>query len=166
VERVKGYQQTWASQKAMNKRKVWVEPLFGEGKQWHGMGRFRLRRLGKVNCEALMIASGQNLKRLLQKRGWGRRPFPAQALALTLPLEREPEQARRHTRWKRSPASIAVAFLVAGGTRRSRGGAVDEPFVSDQQQKYTFYIYSIIYFKSIISIEWQLSPFLLYEEKT
>jgi hypothetical protein len=46
VERVKGYQQTLAYQKALNKRKVWVEPLFGEGKQWHGMRRFRLRRHG------------------------------------------------------------------------------------------------------------------------
>ena len=44
------------------------------------MRRFRLRRLWRVNCEALMIASGQNLKRLLKKRGWGRRPCPAEAL--------------------------------------------------------------------------------------
>src|SRR5260370_17318579 len=60
----------------MGKRKVWIEPLFAEGKQWHGMRRFRLRQLWRVNCEALLIASGQNLKRLLQQRGWGRRPFP------------------------------------------------------------------------------------------
>lgn len=40
------------------------------------MRRFRLRRLWKVNGEALVIASGQNLKRLLKKRGWGRRPGP------------------------------------------------------------------------------------------
>src|SRR5260370_40870975 len=39
VERVKGYQQTLAYQKALNKRKVWVDPRFGEGKQWHGMRR-------------------------------------------------------------------------------------------------------------------------------
>jgi hypothetical protein len=51
-----------------------VEPLFAEGKEWHGMLRFRLRLLWRVNCEALMIAAGQNLKRLLKKRGWGRRP--------------------------------------------------------------------------------------------
>ncbi len=40
------------------------------------MRRFRLRRLWRVNCEALMRAAGQNLKRLLKKRGWGRRPWP------------------------------------------------------------------------------------------
>lgn len=80
LERVKGYYQTEAYQKALRKRKVWVEPLFGEAKEWHGMRRFRLRRLWKVNCEALIIAGGQNLKRLLKKRGWGRRPFPAEAI--------------------------------------------------------------------------------------
>jgi transposase len=87
LERVKGYHQTPAYQKAMNKRKVWVEPLFAEAKDWHGMRRFRLRLLWRVNCEALRIAAGQNLKRLLKKRGWGRRPFPAEAVfALFLAL--------------------------------------------------------------------------------
>ena len=80
LERVKRYHQTQAYQKAMNKRKVWVEPLFAEAKDWHGMRRFRLRRLWRVNCEAQVIAAGQNLKRLLKKRGWGRRPFPTEAL--------------------------------------------------------------------------------------
>ncbi len=41
LERVKGYYQTEAYQKALRKRKVWVEPLFGEAKEWHGMRRFR-----------------------------------------------------------------------------------------------------------------------------
>jgi hypothetical protein len=48
------------------------------------MRRFRLRRLWRVNCEALMIASGQNLKRLLKRRGWGRRLCPAEALLAPL----------------------------------------------------------------------------------
>jgi Transposase DDE domain len=39
--------------------------LFAEAKERHGMRRFRLRRLKKVNIEALLIASGQNVKRLL-----------------------------------------------------------------------------------------------------
>jgi Transposase DDE domain len=41
----------------MNKRKVWVEPLFAEAKDWHGMRRFRLRRVWRVNCEAQVIAT-------------------------------------------------------------------------------------------------------------
>ncbi len=76
LERVRAYHMTEPYQKAMRKRSVWVEPLFAEGKDWHGMRRFRLRRLWRVNCEALMRAAGQNLKRLLKKRGWGRRPWP------------------------------------------------------------------------------------------
>jgi hypothetical protein len=80
LKRVRAYQPTSAYKKALRKRQVWVEPLFAEGKDWHGMRRFRLRLLWRVNCEALMIASGQNLKRLLNKRGWGRRPCPAEAI--------------------------------------------------------------------------------------
>ena len=76
LDRVCAYHETAAYEKAMGKRKVWVEPLFGEAKDWHGLRRFRLRRLWKVNIEALLIATGQNLKRLLRKRGWGRRPWP------------------------------------------------------------------------------------------
>jgi transposase len=76
LDRVRAYHRTAAYEKAMGKRKVWVEPLFGEAKDWHGLRRFRLRGLWKVNAEALLIATGQNLKRLLQKRGWGRRPWP------------------------------------------------------------------------------------------
>ena len=80
LDRVRGYQETEAYKKAYRKRTVWVEPLFAEGKDWHGMRRFRLRRLWRVNCEALMRAAGQNLKRLLKQRGWGRRPYPAEAM--------------------------------------------------------------------------------------
>ena len=76
LDRVRGYHQTAACQRAMAKRKVWVEPLFGEAKDWHGLRRFRLRGLWQVNVEALLIATGQNLKRLLRKWGWGHRPWP------------------------------------------------------------------------------------------
>jgi transposase len=76
LERVRTYHTTEPYKKAMRKRSVWVEPLFAEGKDWHGMRRYRLRRLWRVNCEALIRATGQNLKRLLKKRGWGRHPWP------------------------------------------------------------------------------------------
>jgi hypothetical protein len=80
LDRVRAYQPTEAYKKALRKRQVWVEPLFAEAKDWHGMRRFRLRRLWRVNCEALRIAAGLNLKRLLKKRGWGRPPYPTEAL--------------------------------------------------------------------------------------
>jgi transposase len=83
LERVQAYHQTVAYRKAMSKRKVWVEPLFGEAKDWHGLRRFRLRGLWKVNCESLRIAAGQNLKRWLSNGGWGRRHGPWGSLALS-----------------------------------------------------------------------------------
>ena len=112
-ERVKRYHQTSAYQKAMDKRKVWVEPLFAEAKDWHGMRRFRLRRLWRVNCEAQIIAAGQNLKRLLQKRGWGRRPFPTEAVAAIPPASSQADGPARHDRLKSQRLSIAVASLAS-----------------------------------------------------
>ncbi len=149
VQRVKGYQQTFAYQKAKNKRQVWIEPLFGEGKQWHGMGRFRLRRLWRVNCEALMIASGQNLKRLLQKRGWGRRPFPAQAVALMPPVDWEPKQSLRHNRQKHERPSIAVASVRTRETLRT----VEEVQIS---------LFSLLTSKTISSCLFYISYFKNY----
>jgi Transposase DDE domain len=67
----------------VRKRAVWVEPLFGEAKDWHGLRRFRLRGLWKVNCEGLLVAAGQNLKRWLTKTGWGRRHGPCGSLAVS-----------------------------------------------------------------------------------
>src|SRR4051812_27647181 len=114
LDRVRSYVGTHSYEKALRKRKVWIEPLFGEAKDWHGMRRFRLRRLEKVNIEALLIASGQNIKRLLDFGG--RRPKKlAQAAALRPPVvtgheigcarehrsSRSLQSKRRHfsTRW-------------------------------------------------------------------
>jgi transposase len=85
LERVRAYHATPAYEKAMRKRKVWVEPLFAEAKQWHGLRRCRLRGLPKVNSDALVIAAGQNLKRWLAATGWGRRHGPCGRLALRAP---------------------------------------------------------------------------------
>jgi transposase len=85
LDRVRGYHTTEAYQKAMRKRQVWVEPLFAEAKDWHGLRRFRLRGLPKVNGAALLIAAGQNLKRLLSRWGWGRRPFPTGSAGIVRP---------------------------------------------------------------------------------
>lgn len=84
LERVQAYHETPGYQKAMRKRSVWVEPLFGEAKQWHGLRQFRLRGLENVNTEGLLVAAGQNLKRWLVATGWGRRHGPLGSL-LALP---------------------------------------------------------------------------------
>jgi transposase len=119
LDRVRAYQPTEAYKKALRKRQVWVEPLFAEAKDWHGMRRFRLRRLWRVNCEALMIAAGQNLKRLLKKRGWGRRPFPAEAGGVLAPADWEEDEIHRKDRQKRKRAWVSVASLVSFGTTRT-----------------------------------------------
>jgi transposase len=80
LEPVRAYHETPAYQKAMRKRQVWPEPLFGEAKQWHGLRQFRLRGLEKVNIQGLLIAAGQNLKRWLAATGWGRRSGPCGSL--------------------------------------------------------------------------------------
>jgi len=66
IDKVKAYHETEAYKKASRKRSVWVEPLFGEAKDFHRLRRFRLRGLHKVNIEGIMIAAGQNLKRLIK----------------------------------------------------------------------------------------------------
>jgi len=80
LEKVRGYHPTEAYQKAMRKRKVWVEPLFAEAKDWHGLRRLRLRGLMNATIQGLVIATGQNLKRLLAASGWGRRHAPCGSL--------------------------------------------------------------------------------------
>jgi len=83
------------------------------------MRRFRLRRLWRVNSEALLRAAGQNLKRLLKKRGWGRRPFPTEAVAL-MPAERgEAEAFPRSALLKNQGASIAVASRASSSVART-----------------------------------------------
>ena len=84
VDWVRAYRGSEPYEKALRKRAVWVEPLFGEAKEWHGMVRFRLRMLEKVNIESLMVAAGQNTKRLVSLHGRGPKSI-AQAAALRLP---------------------------------------------------------------------------------
>src|SRR5713226_5787082 len=131
------------NQKAMNKRKVWVEPLFAEGKDWHGMRRFRLRRLWRVNCEAQVIAAGQNLKRLLHSRGWGRRPFPAEAATVPLPNWEKTDESLIYVLLKSSrplPSVAVVSLLSYGATR-------------------TFFRPQISWFSLIIVMYFTCSPF-------
>ena len=80
VDKVRGYHMTETYQKAMRKRQVWVEPLFAEAKEWHGVRRLRLRGLLNANIQGLLIAAGQNLKRLLAATGWGKRHAPCGSL--------------------------------------------------------------------------------------
>ncbi len=110
LKRVRAYRDTEPYRKALRKRAVWVEPLFGEAKEWHGSRRFRLRRLEKVNQEALMVASGQNVKRLLAFGSRGPKS-PAQVTAL-----RRPEAGR------------CCGFQKVRGHREGRSWGLARPF--------------------------------------
>jgi transposase len=114
LERVRAYRETEPYKKALRKRKVWVEPMFAEAKEWHGMRRFRLRRLWRVNVEALVIAAGQNIKRLLTFRGRGPRRL-AQAQALRPPAPTPSANGRllgSHRRRRSTP--LSRVFQQAG----------------------------------------------------
>jgi len=76
IDRVRRYHTTPAYHKAQRKRSVWVEPMFGEAKQWHNLQKFRWRGLLKVNMQALLTATGQNIKRLLNHTPPHRQPDP------------------------------------------------------------------------------------------
>jgi hypothetical protein len=86
LEKVRGYHTTEAYKKAIGKRQAWVEPLFAEAKEWHGLRRLRLRGLLNATILGLLIAAGQNLKRFLAATGWGRRHAPCGSL-VALPRE-------------------------------------------------------------------------------
>ncbi len=113
LERVRGYQDTEPYRKALRKRQVWVEPLFGEAKDWHGARRFRLRGLEKVNAEALLIAAGQNIKRLLTHGHRGPKQ-PAQVSALRRPASDPYELCSVRKHRKRCPGRSARVFQHPG----------------------------------------------------
>lgn len=104
LDRANSYRETEAYKKALRKRQVWVEPLFGEMKQWHEGRRFRLRGLEKVNVEGLLKATGQNLKRLLKARSWHKPLKPAGSAAL------RPTELRVFYAFKLTPVFLPPTF--------------------------------------------------------
>ena len=81
----------------MRKRAVWVEPLFGEAKQWHGLRQFRLRGLAKVTTESSADRGGAEPQALAGRHRLGPPPRPCGALALPhgarRPARRRPHRA-------------------------------------------------------------------------
>lgn len=123
LEKVRAYHQSAAYEKAIRKRKVWVEPMFAEAKQWHGMARMRLRMLQRVNAEVLVCAAGQNIKQLLAAKSRGPKKS-AQAAALR-PPERLPaypiHRIARDHRWLALPS---VRGIFQHALTLSEGGAI------------------------------------------
>ena len=119
LERVRAYRGTAPYEKALRKRRVWVEPMFAETKEWHGMRRFRLRTLWRVNAEAMVTAAGQNIKRLLTFSGRGPRKL-AQVEALRPPAPTPWTNIRllKRSRRRRS-APLLARFSTGWGLLRS-----------------------------------------------
>jgi hypothetical protein len=125
LEKVRGYHATEAYKKAICKRQVWVEPLFAEAKEWRGLRRLRLRGLLNANRQGLLIAAGQNLKRLLAATGWGRRQAPCGSL-LALPVESG--RLCVVTGWRATCLRQSAGELIWGGAgRRRRPEALFQP---------------------------------------
>ena len=119
LERVRAYRGTWPYEKALRKRKVWVEPMFGEAKEWHGMRHFRLRRLWRVNAEAMMTAAGQNIKRLLAFSGRG--PGRLAQVEALWPLAPNPSANGRllHGSHRRRSTPLLARFSTGWGVLRT-----------------------------------------------
>jgi hypothetical protein len=118
-ERARAYRGTTSYEKALRKRRVWVEPMFGEAKEWHGMRRFRLRRLWRVNAEAMVIATGQNTKRLLTFSGRGSRKLAqVEALRPLAPTSWANGRLLQHSHRRRSTPLLS-RFSTGWGVLRS-----------------------------------------------
>lgn len=59
---------SWSGKLAMKLRKTGPEILFGEAKLYHGLNKFMTRGLDKAQKNSFMIATVQNLKRLLKAK--------------------------------------------------------------------------------------------------
>lgn len=89
--------------------------MFAEGKLWHGMCRFRTRTLEKTNAEPLIIAAGQNVKRLLAFGG--RAPKKLEQVAALQPLAKPLlDLARRRWGVPKPRPGCEVSICTPDGT--------------------------------------------------
>ena len=121
LEWIKAYRGSAPYEKALRKRRVWVEPMFGEAKEWHGIRRFRLRTLWRVNAVTMVIATGQNIEHLLTFPGRGPRKL-AQVEALWPPAPTSWVNGRllRDSNRRRSTPLLARFSTRCGVLRSSR----------------------------------------------
>ena len=127
-EELRQRQTTEAHKKALRKRPVWVEPLFGEAKEWHQLRRCLLRGLANVNMQALLVATGQNLKRDLAAMTRGPRPAVGQRAAVRFPAQwcRQRRSGCRRTRHFQRAGRFLVRRLCAGFDGAT-GGTIGGP---------------------------------------
>jgi len=98
-----------------------------------------------------MRAAGQNLKRLLKKRGWGRRPFPAEAGGVMAPPDWEEVETDRKDTQKRKRAWVSVASLLSFGTTRTWLDVEISMFSHPLLIQIHFHIFSYVFFIVLLS---------------
>ena len=76
LERVRAYHATESYKKAMRKRAVWIEPLFGEAKQWHGLRQFRAARPDEGDHREPADGGGAEPQALARRHRLGPAPRP------------------------------------------------------------------------------------------
>lgn len=67
-DRMEAYLRTFAAQQSIRRRKVWVETIFGDGKERRGMRRADCRGLDWMRVQAFMIAIAQNVRQLALRK--------------------------------------------------------------------------------------------------
>jgi hypothetical protein len=70
-ERTLAYLATPHARRRIGQRKVWVETIFGDGKERRGLRRARFRGLDRVRIQAYLIAIAQNVRQLATCRPVG-----------------------------------------------------------------------------------------------
>jgi hypothetical protein len=68
-DRAVAFVRTFRAKQSIRRRKVWVETVFGDGKERRGLRRAQFRRQDRMRIQALLPASAYNVRKLaLRKR--------------------------------------------------------------------------------------------------
>jgi hypothetical protein len=102
-DRVRAYRGTYPYEKALRKRKVWVEPLFAEAKDWHGRSSRRRSRVGRSEVHQASDVRAGELR-------------PADGALFARCLKRSPDGATKAPTFD-SPRLILLANSIEGQIR-------------------------------------------------
>jgi transposase len=68
-DRAAAFARTFRAKQSIRRRKVWVETVFGDGKERHGLRRAQFRGKDRMRLQAFLTASAYNVRKLaLRKR--------------------------------------------------------------------------------------------------
>jgi hypothetical protein len=120
LDRVRAYHATESYKRAMRKRAVWIEPLFGEAKQWHGLCPVRAHRHPREF--AVIVVDGQPYPQAAgcwrRRRAWARASWAITSTYRSNGTRswRRPRSGKRFTTvwpWRTTRARSAAATATA-----------------------------------------------------